>query len=1272
MFDDSKAFISRSFLRSNFEVEYKVYLASGDDERLRQKLLTWNARVKLSETQAESAFITTFFEELWGYGEAGRVDSKMQSMFPKFRVPGEGAGGGPGEVDLALGWFRGNSSATPQVMCEFKDIKSALDLQQNRKGNRRSPVQQCFNYIRGARRGLFGNEPVQPWWGIVTDMNEFRLYWWDRQQTEYLRFVIQKPNDLFAGDYDLLSECEAAQFDRFVFSKIFQRDVLLSQGGQPQLARMLEKQWTREQKLEGEFYKHYRAVRERLFSVLKTHNPDFSGSVLDLLRISQKVLDRFIFGFYCEDMGLRLSFPPQLIRDRLKERSKEGEFEENGDELWTYFRKVFAAMNTGSAMGKLQFPHINGGLFKPDPLIDDLTIPNHVFVARDQGYSDATLERDQNTIFYLSARYNYAADGEGRETLTLYTLGRIFEQSITELEYRAGELEGRDSLAKISKRKRDGVYYTPEWIVNYLVAETLGPWFEAAKIEAGLSPDNDTPPTSPAAQAYIDKLKTITIIDPACGSGAFLIAAFRALLEERRAAERLLLVAKGGNPEAVLDDSTIIAEILTNNIFGVDINPASVEIAKLALWLHSARKDGPLSGLETTIVCGNSLVGDDFWQGRTDAQAQRDRVNSFDWKRAFPQIWPRGQEGGGFDIVLGNPPYVKLQNLMQLDPNVATHIQAERGDDTYISARTGNTDLYLPFIEKGLRILARGGRMAYIAPSLWAVNEYGLGLRSLVLRNRSLERWVDFKAFQIFDEAITYTALQFFSAEPQTHIKIALAPGGKLGDVDWQDDTRAIPYDEFGTSPWLIADKADRDLINRLAQTCLRLDDRSLTSGIIVGVQTSADSIYHLRRIGTNRYLCQPAKEKGAKAKPPAFEVAIEDAIMKPLISGAEAKRYEDPQTDTYLLFPYLKGETGKVSLISKDVFEADFPRAWAYLKRWEAELRGREKGKFDNEAWYQFGRNQNLDKQDVPKLIVAQTVPEMRVCEDASATKYLNNVRVNGILSPNLRTQGFLLGCLNAPVADFVLRRIGKPKQGDYLEANKQFIAPIPIPDTDEATQTAIGNQARALQTSWSQHRDILVALKDRLEAMPRTQHRLHLLWSRTIPELDDIVKDAPKALNFKNDRLEWAQKRLEESEKQCLSTFQGVLDTGVALKAEFKGGELRLVADTLPVIQGIYLDGPEGAIACSYWDYLMLTYAKEGADKLASRLANLPTAPDTPVARQFQELVIELAHLTSVITNGEAKLNAQLYDLYALTPDERFLVEKQAASRRMVANQG
>jgi hypothetical protein len=196
MFDDSHSFVSRAFLRAELDLDFRAYVGDGLDDALLTRLQAWDKRLRLSETQAEGAFTQTFFVDTWGYGDAGRVDAEHHTIIPKYRILGEGAGGGIGEADLALGWFRGKADATPQVLCEFKDIKSKLDAKQNRKGSNRSPVEQCLHYLRGARRGLFGNEPVQPWWGIVTDMNEFRLYWWDRAPGEYVRFVIRR-DDLF-------------------------------------------------------------------------------------------------------------------------------------------------------------------------------------------------------------------------------------------------------------------------------------------------------------------------------------------------------------------------------------------------------------------------------------------------------------------------------------------------------------------------------------------------------------------------------------------------------------------------------------------------------------------------------------------------------------------------------------------------------------------------------------------------------------------------------------------------------------------------------------------------------------------------------------------------------------------------------------------------------------------------------------------------------------------------------------------------------------------
>src|SRR5271157_1101401 len=206
--------------------------------------------------QAESAFIRTFFEETWDYAQSGRDRSDRYTIIPKFPIRGAGASGGSGQADLALGWFKGPFDV-PQVLCEFKDIHTGLDTPQNRKGDRKTPVEQCLNYVRAKRAETIGNEPVQTWFGLVTDMNEFRLYWWDRAPRQYLRFVIRRSADLLSGGYDLLSDDERARFDRFLFARLFHCDTLLSFAGRPLLLSLVERQWLREEKFEEEFYENY-------------------------------------------------------------------------------------------------------------------------------------------------------------------------------------------------------------------------------------------------------------------------------------------------------------------------------------------------------------------------------------------------------------------------------------------------------------------------------------------------------------------------------------------------------------------------------------------------------------------------------------------------------------------------------------------------------------------------------------------------------------------------------------------------------------------------------------------------------------------------------------------------------------------------------------------------------------------------------------------------------------------------------------------------------
>ena len=168
----------------------------------------------------------------------------------------------------------------------------------------------------------------------------------------------------------------------------------------------------------------------------------------------------------------------------------------------------------------------------------------------------------------------------------------------------------------------------------------------------------------------------------------------------------------------------------------------------------------------------------------------------------------------------------------------------------------------------------------------------------------------------------------------------------------------------------------------------------------------------------------------------------------------------------------------------------------------------------FDDHEWYRFGRHQNLDKQDIRKLIVAQTVPNLRVCYDDSATMYLNNVRVNGIVPAEDTDPLFLLGVLNAPVADFVFRRIAKVKAGGFYEANKQFIAPLPIPSADAAQRSSVGERARRLELAHSKRRDVVAELGKRL-ATVRRRNRPETWLFPTLKPKKELAQDAPVRLD-------------------------------------------------------------------------------------------------------------------------------------------------------------
>lgn len=1274
---------SDAYLRAAYADEYAAFHNSDTEAALIKRLQNWQGRAKnLTETQEEGAFLDAFFRGTWGYRANGEGEAGQGfTSFPKLRVAGAGQTGGMGEADLALGWFdHPDIPPTPQVLCEFKDIRSNLDARQNRKGNTRSPVKQCADYLREAGKELYGNEAIQPTWGIVTDMNEFRLYWRNRMPAQYQRFIITTTT----GDdvVSLLAQTEEASFQRFLFVKLFHVDALLTTGGDCPLLKLLHKQWILEKEIENDFYKEYKSYRERIYNTLVAYNQDFPGTKGRLVRLAQKLIDRCIFVLFCEDMGEALSFPPNALRDYLKEFSKADWYDPNARDVWNKLKELFHAMDKGDQFLGKRINRFNGGLFAPDAELDSLIIPNHVFCEKLQGENEETIKKHPRTLLYLSAVYNFGTSGAGEHAITLYTLGRIFEQSITELEVLEAEAEGRVSINKESKRKRDGVYYTPEWVVQHIVEETIGTRLQEIRDELGWSIEiegddeyvrkqKEMPPSAraqkfnahvEAVQKYRERLNNFKVCDPACGSGAFLIHVLEYLLKERlKVSAEYARVTRQGESLFEANTELEIREILSRNIYGVDINPSSIEITKLALWLHTAKPDQALCDLDENIRDGNSLIGPEFGNFKQlsllDVNKQEE-INVFDWQAAFPKVFDDANpDGAGFDCIVGNPPYVKLQNFKKKYVEVADFLRNGKNADgtpVYQSTQKGNFDLFLPFIEKAIHLLNDRGRMGYIAPSLWRYNEYGEGLRQFLHDGTYLDQWIDFGSYQVFEEAITYTALQFYSKTPKKDVRFVFSNKDTIADApDWDDPDWRMSYKELPQSdPWEFVSGNERNVIQRLQKDCLKLGDKKVTKAIFVGVQTSADYIYHLEKIGVNTYRHKP---KGGDP----YEVTIEDAIMRPIVSGPEAKRYTTPQTETYVLFPYTTHD-GVVSVISEQIMRSTYPRAWAYLQTYEDALRGRESGKMDKDGWWGWVYPKNIDKQDGKKLMVPRLIHRLFVSIDDTGSYCLDNVDVGGIMPVNDSDLYFLAAIMNCPVTNFVWRRTSKPFQNDYRSANKQFIAPLPVPKAKPEQKADVGNRAKALQELHTKRRDKLRALEKRFDACPVKKRNNDWIFPQ-VGTMEHWKEKAPADMTAR-DKTKWAKEQRALLIEERLESIDARLNPSAVLDARFVEGEMVFAVDGVPVIDKVFVNDKDGQHILTYWQHIARTTSiteKYKAQTLINKLCATPMTENADLAAQISTLTDEIDALDADITARENELNEIIYSLYGLNDEERRTIE-------------
>jgi hypothetical protein len=358
---------------------------------------------------------------------------------------------------------------------------------------------------------------------------------------------------------------------------------------------------------------------------------------------------------------------------------------------------------------------------------------------------------------------------------------------------------------------------------------------------------------------------SLRVLDPACGSGSFLIRAYQFLLDWHRdwyTTDGPEKHAKGRNPKlyrgAAGDWRLTTAEkkrILLHSIYGVDIGRQAVEVTELSLLLKVLEGESKetvnnqlrllheraLPDLAGNIKCGNSLIGPDFYNGQQMSlldDEQRYRVNVFDWQAEFPEIF----KAGGFDAVIGNPPYVSIQTMNDFAPE-----QVQYYSSHYASAGKGNYDIYVVFAERALSLLTSRGLLGYILPSKFFATDRGRPLRGVLSRARALAEVVDFRHEQVFEQATTYTCLLFLSREPRRSFEYAVASPPTI-IAEGEPGGFSVDAAAISDAPWVFLPGGSRNLIEKVRDCGTALLD--LPSRVSRGSSTGADDVFMLRKAG--------------------------------------------------------------------------------------------------------------------------------------------------------------------------------------------------------------------------------------------------------------------------------------------------------------------------------------------------------------------------------------------------------------------------------------
>ncbi|MCX5813822.1 MAG: Eco57I restriction-modification methylase domain-containing protein, partial [Proteobacteria bacterium] len=658
----------------------------------------------------------------------------------------------------------------------------------------------------------------------------------------------------------------------------------------------------------------------------------------------------------------------------------------------------------------------NSGLFhfrmekmRPEPP-DDLTLNLLI--------DDKVIKEIIKNLYYPDSPYEFSV-------LSADILGQVYEQFLGKvIHLTAGHRAVIEDKPEV--KKAGGVYYTPRYIVDYIVKNTVG------KLLEGKTPK---------------QAANIKVLDPACGSGSFLIGAYQCLLDWHRdwysghTPEKLargkspaLYQASGGEWRLTTGERK---RILLNNIYGVDIDTQAVEVTKLSLLLKVLEgeteqsisqqmalfHERALPDLSDNIKCGNSLIGPDFYDNRQMGlfdDTERYRINVFDWKKEFQEII----EAGGFDAVIGNPPYVRQEMLGGLKQYFQKHYRVY----------DGSADLYAYFIEKGVSLLNNGGIFSYIVANKWMRASYGEPLRKW-LKGKCIEEIVDFGDLPVFQKATTYPCIiRISKAVPKLSFNAVQVK--TLDFISLKDFVNSNSYNINQTTlddkGWSLSDDRTQLLLAKIRKQGVPLGEY-VKGKIYRGVLTGLNEAFVIDAQTREQLIAEDPKSA---------------ELIKPFLLGRDVKRYQPPATKQFLiLIP--KGWTRVQSGDVRDAwgwFKKNYPAIADHLTPFADKAKKRyDKGQY----WWELRACDYYKEFEKPKIIYAEiAIKGQFIIDDynsySDTTTYI------------LGTEDkYLLGILNSTLWTFLFSKISSEIRGGFYRWKRQYMVPLPIRTINFADST-------------------------------------------------------------------------------------------------------------------------------------------------------------------------------------------------------------------------